>query len=68
MITTADISSAEARQTTLRREAADARLARIGTEATNPRPSRVTATARYMVQAWSDRRDLGVVGALRNEP
>ena len=66
MITYADISSATARQAGLRREAADARLARIGGAAT-PRWNPMAAV-RSVGQIWNGRRDLGFAGGLRNEP
>ena len=66
MITNADISSATARQEALRREAADARLARIGESATRGRNP--TAAVRSLGQIWNSRRDLGFAGGLRDEP
>lgn len=67
MITHADISSATARQAAYRREAADARLARIGAAAT-PRRNLMAAAVRSLSQVWNGRRDLGFAGGLRDEP
>lgn len=49
----------QARQADLRREADEARLARIARKATRPRPIRVIGAALSLIRAWNRREGFG---------